>query len=752
VAAGGLIAELRRRNVIRVAVGYAVLSWLVLQVADVLIDALELSGDYSKFIVILLALGFIPALVFSWVYELTPEGIKRESEVNRDASIASRTAHKLNVAIVLLLVLAIGLFVTDRFFGGPAPTPVEVAARPADKAAAPGAGAPETPAAVPSGEAPSVAVLPFTNMSADPENEYFSDGLADTLLHMLAQSPDLRVAARTSSFQFKNKEVDIREVGDKLGVGAVLEGSIQRAGNRIRVVAQLIDTRTGFHLWSEAFDRQLDDIFRVQDEIAQDVARALLASLVGETDARPGQPALRDVGGTENVAAYEAFMQASQRLERRTTEDVEAAIALLELAVELDPKYGRAWAKLARSQSYRATYGTATFSEVLEASAAAAERAITVSPDLAEAYLARAGLNLFSERDLAGALGSVQRALELNPNSVEALALRADIHGWYMEFGDRLRTMLRAVERDPLDPELRRELANAYRENGFRDEAWATLQKALELEPDSVATKRQLAWFSLDRGDVVGAIRVLRQIEEQNPDLLQVKMGLSRIYADLGDPDVAFSYMREAWEIRPDRVHDDLAMLYYRLGDRESAQRHWQDYRDYIATSGSGEDRLADVDRTAAVISQDWPKASELLEARLEELRRETDPWRQLMTAARLAGVEAQLGRDERAVAFMREAMMLTERATASGYRDPSMDVMRALEAAHKHDPDGAARYLEKVLNADRMYPVITEFREFLPPVDVLESPPVQVLFERVRAERAEVLAEVRAAFPEAPR
>jgi tetratricopeptide (TPR) repeat protein len=181
-----------------------------------------------------------------------------------------------------------------------------------------------------------------------------------------------------------------------------------------------------------------------------------------------------------------------------------------------------------------------------------------------------------------------------------------------------------------------------------------------------VATKRQLAWFSLEMGDVVGAIRILRQIEEQNPDLLQVKMGLSRIYAELGDPDVALAYMREAWEIRPDRVHDDLALLYYQLGDRESAQRHWQDYRDYIATSGSGEDRLADVDRTAAVISQDWPKASELLEARLEELRRETDPWRQLMTAARLAGVEARLGRDERAIALMREARP-SARTTPSG-------------------------------------------------------------------------------------
>jgi len=743
--------ELRRRNVIRVAVGYAVLSWLVLQVADVLIDALELSGDYSKFIVILLALGFIPALVFSWVYELTPEGIKRESEVSREASIATRTGHKLNVAIVVLLVLAIGLFVADRFFAGPAPTPapVEVAGQPSDAGPEPETRA---TASEPADELPSVAVLPFTNMSADPENEYFSDGLADTLLHMLAQSPDLRVAARTSSFQFKNKQVDIREVGDQLGVGAVLEGSIQRAGDRIRVVAQLIDTRNGFHLWSEAFDRQLDDIFRVQDEIAREVSGALLASLVGEPAAAEKRTALRDVGGTENVAAYEAFMQANQRLERRTTEDVEAAIALLELAVELDPSYGRAWARLARAQVYRATYGSATFSEVREASSAAADRALAVAPDLAEAHLARAADQLRGKRNLAAALESVERALALSPNSVEALVLRADIHGRQMEFGARLRTLLQAVERDPLDPELRRELADAYRETGFRDEAWATLQKAIELEPDSVASRRQLAWFSVDRGEVVEAIRILREIEAQNPELLQVKMGLARIYAELGDPEVAVAYMREAWEIRPERAHDDMALLYFDLGDREAALRHWQDYRDYVATEGAAEDDLLDVDQTGAVMAGDWQKASKLIGAGLEKAKQENDPWSVLVASVRLAGVEGRLGHNDRARALVAEALALAERARASGYRDPDLDFVRALDAAHRGDAPAMARHLEVVLAAQPYYSLASSISWAQPPPDVLESPPVQALFERVRAERAEVLAEVRAAFPEAPR
>ncbi len=753
MAGGGFIAELRRRNVIRVGIAYAVLSWLVLQVADVLIDALELSGEYSKFIVVLLALGFIPALVFSWVYELTPEGIRRESEVTPDTSVTHQTGQKLNIAIVALLILAIGLFIGDRVLldSDDAPVTPEVAGQSADGAAVPTPASGDTTAGGAEQQGPSVAVLPFTNMSANPENEYFSDGLADTLLHMLAQSPDLRVAARTSSFQFRNKDVDIREVGEQLGVGAVLEGSIQRAGDRVRVVAQLIDTRTGFHLWSEAFDRQLDDIFRVQDEIAQQVSRALFASLVGDAAADPTTPVLRDAGGTENVAAYEAFMQAGQRLERRTTEDVEAAITLLELAVELDPSYGRAWARLAEAHGYRATYGAATFSEVQAASSAAAERAVSVAPDLAEAHMARARHLLYGERNLAAALDAVDRALELNPNSVEALAIRAELHGWYMDFGARLRTMLRAVERDPLDAELRRELARAYQETGFSDEAWATLQKALELDPDSVATQRQLAHFTNLRGDAVGAVRILRDIEAQNPELLQVKMYLSHLYADLGDPEVAVAYMRKAWEIRPDRVHDDLADLYYRLGDNERALRHWRDYREYIATRGSSEHGLDIVDRVEAVMSGDWQTAGELVEAELEHHRGAKDPWRTLESAALLAGIEARLGRPDRTKALMDEVTGLLDRAEASGYRDPGNDLMRALEAAHGNDADAAARHLEASLDSDPLFPVISEFKALLPPQGVLESQAVQALFARVRAERSEVLARVRAAFPEAP-
>ncbi|MEJ2513596.1 MAG: hypothetical protein P8080_02550 [Gammaproteobacteria bacterium] len=751
MAARSLISELKRRNVIRVAVAYAVLSWLVLQVADVLIDALDLSGDYSKFIVVLLALGLIPALVFSWVYELTPEGIRRESDIDREVSITPHTGHKLNVVIVVLLVCAIGLFIADRFLWSPGTGPAVVDNPALSAGAGSATSGAENPEPASATGSPSVAVLPFTNMSADPENEYFSDGLADTLLHMLAQSPGLRVAARTSSFRFKNQQVDVREVGDQLGVGAVLEGSIQRAGDRIRVVAQLIDTQTGFHLWSEAFDRQLDDIFRVQDEIAQQVSQALLASLVQDADGVSGTSALRDVGGTENVAAYEAFMQANQRLERRTTEDVEAAITLLELAVELDPTYGRAWARLAQAHGYRATYGAATFSEVMRASSAAAKRAVAVAPQLAEAHMALARHLLYGERDLAAALESTERALALNPNSVEALTTRSDLHGWYMEFGARLRTLLSAVERDPLDPELRRDLANAYQETGFTDEAWATLNKALELDPDSVATERELASFKLRRGDAVGAIGILRNIEKQNPELLQAKMVLAAIYAELGDPEVAVAYMREAWEIQPDRVHDDLAGLFYELGDRETALRHWRDYREYIETGGSDEDELQVVDRVEAVISEDWPRAAELLQAELESYREENDPWRALQAAALLAGIEARLGHGGRTEALMGEALELLDRAEASGYRDPNNELVRALDAAHQGDADRTARHLQAVLDADPLSPVITEFTELLPPPEILESQPVQAVFSRVRTERAEVLAQVRSAFPEAP-
>ncbi|MEJ2534082.1 MAG: hypothetical protein P8008_01035 [Gammaproteobacteria bacterium] len=287
-----LFSELKRRNVIRVGIAYLVGSWLLLQVTDVLVSLLELPASMGKIMVAILALGFLPAMAFSWAYELTPEGLKRDSEVDRSASIAPRTGRRLNLLIIVMLVMVAGYFFWESRF------------KPADEVAvaAPEAPAVETVEPLPADDV-SIAVLPFTNMSTDADNEYFADGLSEEILNRLAQLAELRVIARTSSFAFKGQNQDLREIGRILGTANILEGSVRRQGDRVRVTAQLIETRSGTHLWSETFDRRLDDIFQIQDEIAQEVAEAL--NIVLDEKARQAMLAI----GVRNVDAFVAYQR-----------------------------------------------------------------------------------------------------------------------------------------------------------------------------------------------------------------------------------------------------------------------------------------------------------------------------------------------------------------------------------------------------------------------------------------------------------
>ncbi len=302
---GDFLSELKRRNVVRIGLLYAVSGWVLLQVADVLVGLLGLPDWTLRLVGMLLLLGFPLALIFAWVYELTPEGIKRERDVDRSASITSHTGQRLNIVIVVLLAMAVTLLALQQFSGRDAnPSGPEQAAAPV---------AADPPGVSVSDESPSIAVLPFINMSGDAENEYFSDGLSEELLNVLARVPDLRVAARTSSFHFKNKTGDVAEIGRELGVANVLEGSVRKSGETVRVTVQLIKVEDGFHLWSDTYDRKLDDIFAIQDDIASHVVGALTAALLGDDDAaakRAGETLSVATAGTDKFAAYDRLLLA----------------------------------------------------------------------------------------------------------------------------------------------------------------------------------------------------------------------------------------------------------------------------------------------------------------------------------------------------------------------------------------------------------------------------------------------------------
>ena len=270
-----LISELKRRNVIRVALLYLVAAWVILQVSQLLFDVLKLPDWTSRLVLGLLMLGFPLSLIFSWVYELTPEGLKREHEIDRNQSVTTTTARKLDMVVGALLVVAIGMLAFDRYVGPRTHSrQVTVESRTATPAAA------VAPPRARTGPA-SIAVLPFVNMSDDKANDYFSDGLSEELLNVLAKVQGLRVIARTSSFAFKGKDATIADVAKTLGVDHVLEGSVRKSGDRVRITAQLIRAADSSHLWSETYDRTLQDVFAIQDEISGEVVDALKVRLLG---------------------------------------------------------------------------------------------------------------------------------------------------------------------------------------------------------------------------------------------------------------------------------------------------------------------------------------------------------------------------------------------------------------------------------------------------------------------------------------
>ena len=298
----GLFAELKRRNVIRVALAYLVASWLLLQITDVLAGVLDLPDVLGRVVFVLLALGFVLVVSFAWAFELTPEGIKREHEVDRSTSVTRQTGKRLNALIIALLALAAAYFFWEsRFMERPG---AERSAGRDEPLAAPAT-------AEPADSRASIAVLPFANMSADPDNEYFADGLSEEILNRLAQVSELRVIARTSSFAFKGENRDLREIGELLDAGHILEGSVRRQADQVRVTAQLIDTADGAHLWSDTWDRELDDVFAIQDEVAENVVDALDIVLDESTRRAMRNAGVRDVDAfVAYQRGYELFIEA----------------------------------------------------------------------------------------------------------------------------------------------------------------------------------------------------------------------------------------------------------------------------------------------------------------------------------------------------------------------------------------------------------------------------------------------------------
>jgi adenylate cyclase len=496
-----LLEELQRRNVVRMAVLYTVASWLILQVADVLFEQLGVPGWAFRLVLGLLILGFPIAIIFAWVFELTPEGLKREREIDRHQSITTQTGKKFNITIIVLLILAISGLIADRLIPentSPA-TPAITASGKTEL---------ETPTAVENktvSDSLSIAVLPFVNMSGDPENEYFSDGLSEELLNTLVQIRELKVTGRTSSFAFKGRNVDLREVGQRLNVANVLEGSVRKAANRVRITAQLIKTNDGYHLWSETFDRELDDIFAIQQEIAEHVARALSVTLLGDSTETSGE--------TQNPEAYQLYLRGSHRYQRAPDDldNLNAALKFYQDALALDPDYRSAQFGLFQYWQRMNRNGHVDF-------------------DISKAQM----------KDLAS-------RLQLNwPDSIEALSATSVVSLTDFNWPQTMDIMARAHKLYPGSAPVNIGYASTLWYLGREEEALNSFQTAIDLDPLSSEALTRLAYMSTQQGNC-------EKVERIGQVVLEIQPGVGRVHGYMAycllltdqDPSLAMQWLEK---------------------------------------------------------------------------------------------------------------------------------------------------------------------------------------------------------------
>src|ERR1051325_7952986 len=387
-------SELKRRNVYKVAVAYAVVAWLLIQAASILFPTFEVPPWVMKVLVVVIVTGFPLALVLSWAFEITPEGIKREEDVKPNESIGKRTGRRIVGVTIVVAVLAIGLFVFQLL--GPHLT----------SSASPVGGANSLPEK-------SVAVLAFANLSDDKGSEYFSDGISEELLAVLQKIPGLRVAARTSAFSFKDSHATAQEIGQKLGVAHLIEGSVRKAGQMVRIAARLTKTSSGDEIWAENYTRDSKDVFAVQTELAETIVGQLRGQLTGKGANPTTKAEIRaevqaaEKGGTKNVEAHESYLQGRFFINRHSEKETDQARIAFERAVQLDPQFALAWAGLAQTYVWDCNYATEgglkSFDAHLAAAREAVGRALSLVPDLPDALFARAMIETNFDYDWKGA-------------------------------------------------------------------------------------------------------------------------------------------------------------------------------------------------------------------------------------------------------------------------------------------------------------------------------------------------------------
>src|SRR5213594_1709649 len=541
------LSELKRRNVFKVAVAYAVVAWLLLQAASIFLPAFDAPPWVMKIFIIVVIFGFPVALIFSWAFEITREGIKLESEIEPNKSIARRTGRKIVAVTIALAVVAAGLFVY-QLVRSKSDTPRHS----------------EAATAVPN---KSIAVLPFDNLSRDPDNAYFCEGVQDEILTRLAKIADLKVISRTSTQHFKSTPDNLPQIAKQLGVAHILEGSVQKASDQVRVNVQLINALTDAHLWADTYDRKLTDIFAVESEIAKTIAESLQARLTGS------EKSLIAKAPTANPEAYELYLKGRFFWNKRTGTDLLKSIDYFKQAVEKDQKYALAYAGLADAYVLLPPYGAASPSESFPQAEAAARKALELDDTLAEAHTSLGQFLLFYDLDFAGSTMEFERALSLDPNYATA-------HHWYGDgppmslgqFDRAIAEVKRAVELDPLSLICNADLSWTYFFARRYHEAEAQARKTLEMDSRFYVAHYYLGEVLQFKGQLTEAIAEYKKAAELDDDPFVLGL-LAQAYAKLGQRDEALKMLGQLQELATRRyvTSDSFALVHIALGEKDKA-------------------------------------------------------------------------------------------------------------------------------------------------------------------------------------
>ena len=545
-------AELKRRNVYKVAVAYAVVAWLTIQAASIFLPAFNAPQWAMQVVILILVIGFPIALAFSWAFEITPEGIVRESEVSADASITHHTGRKIVALTIVLAVIATGLLIFQF-----------VRARSTSLSAA-------------TISNKSIAVLPFDNLSRDPHNAYFVEGIQEEILTRLAKIADLKVIARSSTQRFQNKG-DLPQIAQQLGVAHLLEGSVQKVNDQVRINVQLIKAANEAHLWAEVYDRKLTDVFAVESEIAKTIADTLQAKLTGSEQrviaARP----------TENAEAHQLYLKGRFFWNKRTGSDLKKSIDYFEQAIAIDPNYALGYAGVADAYVFLPGYNAGAPRDCFPKATAAAKKALELDNTLAEAHTTLALALWYYGFDFSQANKEFQRAIELNPNYATG-------HQQYGNntlsalgrFGEAIAEGKRAVELDPLSLVINADLGWNYYFARRYDDAITQMRKTLEMDRGYYYAHVNLGQvFAAKRAfdEAIGEYQKARALND-DPFVLGL---LGHAYASSGDKTEALKILDQLKELSRQRYVNaySFAAVYIGLGDKGEAL-HWleQSYQD----------------------------------------------------------------------------------------------------------------------------------------------------------------------------